>query len=65
MLYELAKNMDIQQRARNEILKVLEKYDGILSYESMMEMGYIDQIINGKSLQYAFLLKVVGIVTLK
>lgn len=47
VLYELAKNMDIQRRARNEINTVLEKY-GVLSYESMMEMSYIEQIINGK-----------------
>lgn len=48
VLYELAKNMDIQRRARDEINTVLEKHNGVLSYESMMEMSYIDQIINGK-----------------
>lgn len=48
VLYELSRNMDIQRKARNEINKVLEKYNGVLSYESMLEMSYIDQIINGR-----------------
>lgn len=48
MLYELSRNMDIQRKARNEIIDVLEKHNGVLSYEAMMEMSYIDQIINGK-----------------
>lgn len=47
-LYELSQHMDIQQKARDEIKKVLDKYNGVLSYEAMMEMSYLDQIINGK-----------------
>lgn len=47
-LYELAQNMDIQTKAREQIENTLNKYDGEFSYEAMMDMPYIDQIINGK-----------------
>ncbi len=48
VLYELSRNLDIQRRARSEIMNVLQKNNGELSYETMMEMTYIDQIINGE-----------------
>lgn len=49
VLFELVRNMDIQRKVRSEIGRVLDKYDGVLSYEAMMEMNYLDQIINGKN----------------
>ncbi|XP_055696257.1 cytochrome P450 6a9-like [Lutzomyia longipalpis] len=45
-LYELAQHQDIQDRAREEVRKVLEKYNGKYTYEACMEMKYVDQIIN-------------------
>ncbi|XP_055697208.1 probable cytochrome P450 6a21 [Phlebotomus papatasi] len=45
-LYELARNQDIQDRAREEVHKVLEQYNGEYTYEACMELKYIDQIIN-------------------
>ncbi|KAJ8934436.1 hypothetical protein NQ318_017137 [Aromia moschata] len=45
-LFEMALNEEIQQTARQEVNKVLEKYEE-LSYESIMEMHYLDTVIYG------------------
>ncbi|XP_036340357.1 cytochrome P450 6a22-like [Rhagoletis pomonella] len=44
-LYEMAKNPQLQEKLRAEIVKVLEKYSGELTYEAMMEMTNLDQVI--------------------
>lgn len=49
-LYELSLNHQIQNKAREEIKTVLEKYDGQITYEALSEMKYIEQIINGNYL---------------
>lgn len=46
-LLELALNQHLQDRLRNEIRMVLDKHDGKITYEAVMEMTYLDQIING------------------
>lgn len=45
-LYELALNQDIQDRLRQEIEENLVKYDGIVTYEGLLEMKYLDMIFN-------------------
>ncbi|CAD7079487.1 unnamed protein product [Hermetia illucens] len=45
-LYELALNQDIQEKARQEIVQVLASHDGILTYEGMQQMTYLEKIIN-------------------
>lgn len=45
-LYELAINPDIQEKARQEARKVIQRHDGKFTYESMTEMHYIDQVIH-------------------
>lgn len=47
-LYELAKNDDIQQKAREEVVKVLKENNGNLTYYGLAEMKYLQQIIDGK-----------------
>jgi cytochrome P450 family 6 len=46
-LYELAKNQEIQEKVRDEIETVLVRYDGKLTYNSIQEMKYVHQILNG------------------
>uniref|UniRef100_A0A1B0B4H8 Cytochrome P450 n=1 Tax=Glossina palpalis gambiensis TaxID=67801 RepID=A0A1B0B4H8_9MUSC len=45
-LYELALNLDIQRKLREEILAVLEKYNSQITYESLKEMTYLEQVFN-------------------
>ncbi|XP_037815472.1 cytochrome P450 6a9-like [Lucilia sericata] len=44
-LYELAQHEDIQQKAREEVITVLEKHNQEFTYEAMKEMVYMEQII--------------------
>lgn len=49
-LYELAYNQTIQDKVRQEIDRVLAKYDGKISYDSMNDLKYMGQVIDGKKL---------------
>lgn len=46
-LYELAQNVDVQNKARQMIRIAFEKYNYQLSYEMIMELPYIYQILKG------------------
>lgn len=46
-LYELAKNPEIQERARQDIVNTLKKHDGKLTYDSVMSMHYMERVIQG------------------
>lgn len=48
-LYHIASHVDVQDKAREEILEKIVKYDGRLTYEALMEMEYLNQIFNGES----------------
>lgn len=48
-LYELAKNPNIQENLRKEIQTVLEKYDGVVTYDAMLEMKYLENVVDGKN----------------
>lgn len=45
-LYEIAVNHHVQEKLRKEINSVLKKHDNKLSYDAVMEMTYMDQVIN-------------------
>jgi cytochrome P450 family 6 len=47
-LYELALHPEIQQNLRAEIMKVMSKHDGKLTYDGMQEMLYLDRVVSGE-----------------
>lgn len=48
MLYELAKNQDIQHSLHLEITEVLSAFDNQVTYDSVQQMKYLQQIVSGK-----------------
>jgi cytochrome P450 family 6 len=42
--YELAMNQDVQDRLRKEITEVVAKSNGEVTYESILEMKYLDMV---------------------
>ena len=48
-LYELSLHQDIQDRLREEIDVVLQKHDGKITYQSILEMDYLDKVVSGKA----------------
>lgn len=58
-LFQLATHQDIQEKARREIEETIEKHNGKLSYEALMEMEYLNQVFNGEiheSLEFLILI---------
>lgn len=46
-LYELAQNQEIQDKLRQEIRKMDEKNNGVLTYTDIKEMKYLDKVFKG------------------
>jgi cytochrome P450 family 6 len=44
-MYELAINENIQENAREEVIKVAENHNGRLSYEAISEMKYLEKCV--------------------
>lgn len=48
LLYELAKHTEIQQKVYEEIIEVLGKHDGKMTYDAVADMQYLGQCLDGK-----------------
>lgn len=48
-LLEMAKNLEIQQKLREEMQATIKKYDGKITYEGVAEMKYLDKVFCGMS----------------
>ncbi|KAL7015223.1 hypothetical protein ACKWTF_016353 [Chironomus riparius] len=44
-IYELAQHPEIQQKARESVIKVLEKHDGKFTYEAIADMQFVEQCV--------------------
>lgn len=51
LLLELSRKKSLQHRLREEIVCVLQKYDGTLTYEALKDMSYLDMVVAGYFLQ--------------
>jgi cytochrome P450 family 6 len=54
-LYELALHPEIQHRLRAEILKVLNKHNGDLTYDGIQEMSYLDRVVSGEGIEAGYI----------
>lgn len=48
VLYELARHPEVQQRLRREVDETAEKHGGQITFQSLQEMTYMEQVVNGK-----------------
>jgi cytochrome P450 family 6 len=46
-LFELVSNPDIQEKLPQEVKDILDKYDNKLTYGGVIEMHYMEKVING------------------
>lgn len=46
-LYDIAKNVEIQEVLRNEVTEIIEKNSGNITYEAVQEMTYLDCALSG------------------
>ncbi|KMQ96343.1 cytochrome p450 9e2-like protein [Lasius niger] len=44
--FQLASHSKVQEKLREEVMTILDKYDGVITYEGLKEMTYMDQVLN-------------------
>lgn len=52
VMYELALNQKIQDKVRKEIRDVLKRYGEEITYEAVIEMKYMKQVVDGKIIEF-------------
>lgn len=60
-LHELSLHQDIQEKARENVMEVMEKCGGKITYEGLHEMTYLEQCINGLLIFYFQISKIMFI----
>ena len=50
-LYELALHPEVQNRLRAEIMQVLNKHNGELTYDCVKKMVYLDMVVSGEGIE--------------
>lgn len=58
VMYELSVHQNIQEKLRDEIVDVLNKYNEKITYENLTEMPYLEKVINGNTLPTIFLFSI-------
>lgn len=53
-LYELARNPEVQRRVQEDVDRNLEKHDGQITYESVMDMKYVDLCLMGNIRMFTY-----------
>lgn len=53
-LLELALNQDMQEKLRNDIEQVLSEHNGALNYDAVIQMSYLDKVIQGKLFPHSY-----------
>lgn len=48
VLYHMSIDQHVQNRARKEILEVLEKHNNEITFEALNEMKYLSQVVEGE-----------------
>lgn len=47
LLWELARNEDVQSRLYTDVSESLRQHDGRFDYDALADMPYLDAVING------------------
>ncbi|XP_063930005.1 probable cytochrome P450 6a23 isoform X2 [Zophobas morio] len=56
--YELARHQDVQDKLRDEIQTVMKRHDGKISYSSLQELKYMDQVLDETLRKYPTLFSI-------
>lgn len=54
LLYESAKDQNLQGQLRQEIRRILAKHNGQVTYEAVFEMDLLGRVMDGEHLFYVF-----------
>lgn len=46
-IFELAQNQEVQEKVREEIHAVLKRHEGKVTYDAIMEMSYLGNVVDG------------------